>query len=138
MAGANVDPLTTVFGELSVVTSTAAGFLAAGADSLMTVRYQPQDGLADSVLVTLVPEDATVPGATLTINAAAPSNSPPVLLQYPGQRSSPQAGPGSPSTDVARMQPRGNISKSRRTRFGMPGYVGRRAGPCDSAYQSLS
>lgn len=80
LAGANVDPLTSVFGELSVVTSTGPGFLAAGADSPMTVRYQPQDGLPDSVLVTLVPEDATLAGATLTVNAAAPANNPPVAV----------------------------------------------------------
>jgi hypothetical protein len=84
LSGAEVDDRSTVFGELSVLTSTGRGRLAAGADSSMVVRYQPQDGLADELSVRLLPSDGSVPSATLTVSGSAPDNLAPtaVAVEY--------------------------------------------------------
>jgi hypothetical protein len=84
LAGANVDDGSSVFGELSVLTSTGPGVVAAGQDSPMSIRYQPVDGLPDLVTVTLVPADSAVAGATLEVTGAAPPNQEPnaVAVEY--------------------------------------------------------
>ncbi|MBI5510889.1 MAG: choice-of-anchor D domain-containing protein [Deltaproteobacteria bacterium] len=78
ISGATITDGCSVAGELSIVTSTAAGGLAAGAESLMVIRYHPEDGLPDNVSVVITPEETNVAPATVVVSASTPDNEAPV------------------------------------------------------------
>ncbi len=82
LADAVIVDQSSVAGELTVLTSTSAGTVPQGQSSPLVVRYQPVDGLADSIVITLAPQDAGIAPATLTVLGAVADNVAPQALAH--------------------------------------------------------
>jgi hypothetical protein len=82
LSGAEISDTSSVAGEFVILTSTSAGAVAAGDGSPLVIRYQPLDGIPDTVTITITPTDTTLAPVTLTLSAAAPANLAPVAVAH--------------------------------------------------------